>query len=33
MKNILDKKNKDLEWKKEWGDKSDELQRKTRDSQ
>ena len=29
----LRQKNKDLEWKKEWGDKSDELQRKTRDSQ
>lgn len=29
----LRQKNKDLEWKKEWGDKTDELQRKIRDSQ
>lgn len=29
----LRQKNKDLEWKKERGDKSDELQRKIRDSQ
>ena len=29
----LRQKNKDLKWKKEWGDKTDELQRKIRDSQ